>query len=58
MQIFTVPGLVGDAQEMSDSEIFFVVANGVALSGMPAFGAHRNADEIWKMVCGYAVSPI
>jgi hypothetical protein len=35
---------------MSDSEIFFVIANAVALSGMPAFSARCGASEIWKMV--------
>ena len=45
-----IPRLTDETQEMSDSEIFFVVARGVALSGMPAFGAHHSADEMWKMV--------
>jgi len=45
-----IPRLTDETQEMSDSEIFFVVAKGVALSGMPAFGAHHGADDIWKMV--------
>jgi mono/diheme cytochrome c family protein len=45
-----IPRLTDETQEMSDSEIFFVVAKGVALSGMPAFGAHHSAGQIWKIV--------
>ena len=45
-----IPRLTEQTQKLSDSEIFFVVASGVALSGMPAFGAHHSADDIWNMV--------
>lgn len=45
-----VPRLTGDTQEMSDSEIFFIITKGVALSGMPAFGAHHSTEEIWRLV--------
>ncbi len=39
-----------DTQRMSDGEIFFVIENGVRLSGMPAFGGEHSADESWKLV--------
>ncbi len=39
-----------DTQNMSDGEIFFVIENGVRLSGMPAFGGQDSADESWKLV--------
>lgn len=39
-----------DTQSMSDGEIFFVIENGVRLSGMPAFGGENSADESWKLV--------
>ena len=45
-----VARLTGDTQRMSDGEIYFVVSSGIALSGMPAFGAGHPAEEIWKMV--------
>ncbi len=45
-----IPRLIGDTQEMSDAEIYFVIANGVALSAMPAFGRRHEPTEIWKMV--------
>lgn len=36
-----------EVQEMSDRELFWVVKNGIRLSGMPGF-AHINSDqEIW-----------
>jgi mono/diheme cytochrome c family protein len=38
-----------EVQEMSDRELFWVVKNGIRLSGMPGF-AHINSDqEIWHL---------
>lgn len=45
-----VPRLTGDIQQLSDAEIYFVIANGVALSTMPAFGERHRPEEIWKLV--------
>ncbi len=45
-----VPRLTGDTQQLSDAEIYFVIANGVALSAMPAFGERHRPEEIWKLV--------
>lgn len=45
-----VPRLTGDIQQLSDAEIYFVIANGVALSAMPAFGQHHRPEEIWRLV--------
>lgn len=42
--------LVGDMQQMSDAEIYFVIANGVALSGMPAFGDRHRPEELWEII--------
>lgn len=42
--------LTGDTQQMSDAEIYFVVSNGIALSGIPSFGAGHCSEEIWKMI--------
>jgi mono/diheme cytochrome c family protein len=41
--------LTGDAKQLSDAEIYFVIANGVTLSAMPAFGERHRPDEIWKL---------
>jgi len=40
-------------QERSDGEIFWIIENGVRLTGMPAFGAsgqHGNSEDSWKLV--------
>jgi mono/diheme cytochrome c family protein len=38
------------AQSMSDGELFYVIENGIRLSGMPAFGGNDSADASWKLV--------
>jgi len=40
-------------QSRSDGEIFWIIENGVRLTGMPAFGGsgeHGNAEDSWKLV--------
>jgi mono/diheme cytochrome c family protein len=41
-------------QKLSDGEIFWVIENGVRLTGMPAFGGagseHGGTDDSWKLV--------
>lgn len=37
-------------QKLSDPEIFWVLKNGIKLTGMPAFGPTHNDDELWGMV--------
>lgn len=37
-------------QKMSDGELFWVVSNGIRMTGMPAFSPTHDEDEIWKMV--------
>jgi mono/diheme cytochrome c family protein len=40
-------------QERSDGEIFWIIENGVRLTGMPAFGGsggHGNSEDSWKLV--------
>lgn len=45
-----VPGLrSADVQEMSDKEIFWVIKNGIRLSGMPGFAKLSTDPEIWQM---------
>jgi mono/diheme cytochrome c family protein len=39
--------------ERSDGEIFWIIENGVRLTGMPAFGGpgqHGNSEDSWKLV--------
>lgn len=45
-----VPNLSSaDVQQMSDKEIFWVIKNGVRLSGMPGFAKLATDPEIWQM---------
>jgi mono/diheme cytochrome c family protein len=37
-------------QRFSDGELYWIVANGVRMTGMPAFSPTHKPDEIWKMV--------
>ncbi len=37
-------------QELTDGEIFYIIENGIRMSGMPAFGGADTADQSWKLV--------
>src|SRR5688572_29404199 len=39
-------------QSLSDGELFYIIENGVRLTGMPAWGAgtHESAEETWHLV--------
>jgi hypothetical protein len=37
-------------QRMTDGELFYVVENGIRMSGMPAFGGADTAGDSWKLV--------
>ncbi len=37
-------------QEYSDKELFWIVKNGIRLSGMPAFGRLESDDRVWRIV--------
>lgn len=37
-------------QKMSDGELFWIVSNGIRMTGMPAFSPTHSEDEIWKIV--------
>ena len=41
-----------ETQNKSDGELYYVIENGVRLSGMPAFGEHSGTDDAdtWKLV--------
>ena len=39
-----------EEQRWSDSELFWIVRNGIRLSGMPAFGEHLSTKEVWDLV--------
>lgn len=40
-------------QQLSDGEIYWIIENGVRLTGMPAFGSggeHDSSEDSWKLV--------
>lgn len=37
-------------QNLADGEIFYIIENGIRMSGMPAFGSADTADQSWKLV--------
>jgi len=39
-----------EVQQYSDRELFWIVKNGIRLSGMPAFGKVESDEHIWNLV--------
>jgi mono/diheme cytochrome c family protein len=39
-----------DAQDLNDAEMFWIVKNGIKMTGMPAFGPTHKDQEIWGIV--------
>jgi mono/diheme cytochrome c family protein len=39
-----------DSQSYSDRELFWIVKNGIRLSGMPAFGKVESDEHVWDLV--------
>lgn len=39
-----------EVQRYSDQELFWIVQNGIRLSGMPAFGKVETEEHIWNLV--------
>ena len=37
-------------QKRPDGELFWIVANGIRMTGMPAFGPTHKEEELWKIV--------
>jgi mono/diheme cytochrome c family protein len=38
-----------DLVTLSDGVLYFIVSNGIRMSGMPGFGPRHTANEIWKI---------
>jgi len=45
-----VAKLTGGVQKLSDSEIYFIVAQGIRNTAMPAFGKAHSPDDMWRAV--------
>jgi mono/diheme cytochrome c family protein len=39
-----------DTQRLADGEIYYVIHNGIRLTGMPAWGTEEKDDDSWKLV--------
>lgn len=41
-----------DTQNLTDGELFYIIENGIRLTGMPAWGAgtHKSEEDSWKLV--------
>jgi len=39
-----------EVQNLSDGELFFIIQNGIRLSGMPAWGGMHGEEDSWKLV--------
>ena len=39
-----------DAQSLSDGKLFWIIKNGIRMTGMPAFGETHSDAEIWHIV--------
>jgi mono/diheme cytochrome c family protein len=44
-----VPDMSDGSPDLSDGELFYIIANGVRLTGMPGWG-DENKDETWHLV--------
>ena len=40
----------GEVQEGSDGELYWIVRNGIKMTGMPAFGPTHKEEELWGIV--------
>lgn len=44
------PNLADTAKQWTTAQLFWIIKNGVKMTGMPAFGVSHSDDEIWKIV--------
>ena len=46
-----------DDNEWSDSEFFWIIKNGIKMTGMPAYGPTHSDEELWAIVSFLRVLP-
>ncbi len=44
------PNLADEAAELDDAELFWVIKNGIRMTGMPAWGVTHGDEELWDIV--------
>ena len=45
----TPPNLIRSTEDMSAAEVYWIVKNGIRMTGMPAFGPTHKEDELWAI---------
>ena len=51
------PNLADAVGDLSDGEIFWIVKNGIKMTGMPAYGANIDNNRIWELVAFVRLLP-
>jgi len=46
----TAPDLAEEAEERTSAELFWVIKNGIRMTGMPAWGWTHEDEELWDIV--------
>jgi hypothetical protein len=46
----TPPYLLDVSRQMTPGQLYWVIANGVKMTGMPAWGETRSPDQLWSLV--------
>lgn len=44
------PPILDDIDDMTDGHLFWLIKNGIRMTGMPAFGPTHSDEEIWKTI--------
>ena len=44
------PNLSKSTGDMSDAELYWVLKNGIKMTGMPSFGKTHSEEQLWAMV--------
>ncbi len=45
-----VAKLTGGVQQLSDAEMYFIIAKGIRNTAMPSFGKNHSPDDMWRAV--------
>jgi mono/diheme cytochrome c family protein len=45
-----IPRLSRGAMFLTDGEFYFILSNGIRLTGMPGFGTRQSSDDLWKII--------
>jgi mono/diheme cytochrome c family protein len=41
---------LAQTQDLTDGEIYYIITNGVRMTGMPGWGPSHSAEDTWKLV--------